>query len=209
MDTRETSGRKRDKSAKRKSIVDAAVKVFLKEGFENAGMDHISEVAGASKRTVYNYFPSKEDLLRAVIELFSDEMRNMKNIVYDGGRTLEEQLGEFVDVEVSVVQNSTWMGLIRFLLSVFIRYPDIAREAMVKQAKSENGLVAWMRAAMRDGKLATDDYILAAKVFSAMIGGAFTWPAVYQGEFLDHMTMELKQEIVRTFLARYGKNGSA
>jgi len=68
-------------------------------------MDHIAEVAIASNRTIYNHFPRKEDLLRAVIELFNEEMRLIKNIRYDKTRTLEGQLGEFVDAEISVVQN--------------------------------------------------------------------------------------------------------
>lgn len=198
-----TNRRKRDKSTKRKSILDAAVKVFLEEGFENASMDRISEAAKASKRTVYNHFPSKEDLLRAVIELFTDEMRGLKNIPYDKNRTLEEQLSEFADVEIRVAQDRTWMGMIKFLLAVFMRYPAVAKEAVAEHAKSENGLTAWMRAASNDGRLAAGDCILAARVFSAMLGGAFTWPAVYQGELRGHR--ELKREIIRTFLAGYGR----
>jgi len=209
MEDRDTDRRKRDTSAKRKSILNAAVKVFLSEGFENASMDRISEAAAASKRTVYNHFPRKEDLLRSVIELFEEEMRQLKDIPYDNSRTIDEQLGEFIDVEVSVAQNPTWMGLIRLLLSVFTTYPDLAKEAMARHARSENGLISWMRAAFLDGKLATDDYILASRVFSAMLGGAFTWPAVYQGGILDQMTPDFKQEIIRTFLSRYGTAGNA
>lgn len=206
MKDQETVKRKRDKSAKRKSILDAAMKVFLDEGYEKASMDHISEVAIASKRTVYNHFPCKEDLLRAVLELFDEEMRSLKNIPYDSHLTLEEQLGDFVDVEISVVQNPTWMGLIRLLLSVFASYPDVAKEAMEKHATTESGLTTWMRAAILDGKIYTNDYILASKIFSSMLGGAFTWPAVYQGGILNQTTLEMKQEIIRTFLARFGSS---
>jgi TetR/AcrR family transcriptional regulator, regulator of autoinduction and epiphytic fitness len=206
MESNEANREKRDKSTKRKSILNAAIKVFLSVGFENASMDHIAEVAVASKRTVYNYFPSKKELLRAVIELFNDEMKDLKNIPYSSSRTMEDQLGDFIDAEIHVVQNPTWMGIIRFLVSVFISYPDIAKEAMAAHADSENGLTSWMHAAKDDGKLATDDYILASMVFSALIGGAFTWPSVYQGEFSGLRAMDLKQEIIKTFLARYGLN---
>ena len=119
---------------------------------------------------------------------------------------MEEQLGDFVDVEISVVQNPTWMGLIRLLLSVFASYPDVAKEAMEKHATTESGLTTWMRAAILDGKIYTNDYILASKIFSSMLGGAFTWPAVYQGGILNQTTLEMKQEIIRTFLARFGSS---
>jgi len=90
------------------------------------------------------------------------------------------------------------MGLIRLLLSVFASYPDIAKAAMAKHAASGDSLVTWMRDAILDGKLATEDYLLASRVFSAMMGG-----------FPDSMTRKLKKEIIRTFLARYGKIGCA
>lgn len=197
--------RKRDKSAKRHSILEAAMKVFMEKGYENASMDQISEVAIASKRTVYNHFPCKEDLLRAVLEVFDEEMKLLKNVSYSTHRTLEEQLGEFVDAEIAVVQNKTWMGLIQLLLSVFTSNPDIAKEAMMKHATTESSMTSWMRAAMSDGKLVYGDPVLASRVFSSMLGGAFTWPAVYQGGILFPATLELKNEIIQTFLARYGK----
>jgi TetR/AcrR family transcriptional regulator of autoinduction and epiphytic fitness len=198
--------KKRDTSAKRKSIIAAAMRVFLDEGYEKASMDHISDVAAASKRTVYNHFPCKEDLLRAVLDLFGEEMRSIKNIPYESHRSLEDQLLSFIDIESSIVENSTWMGLIRLLLSVFASYPELAKEAMEKHAKTESGLTSWMRAAILDGKLDTNDHILASRVLSSMLGGAITWPAVYQGGTFTRISPELKEEIVLTFLARFGKD---
>lgn len=195
----------RDTSEKRESIVDAAIEVFLAEGYEKASMDRISEAAAASKRTVYNHFASKELLLRAVLERFDEEMRGLKAIAYDPNRPVEEQLGQFAEAELAVVRNGTWMGLIRFLLAIFGSYPELARETMAKHASSESALTAWMRAAIRDGKLSTKDPVLASRVFSSMLGGAFTWPAVYQGGLLDSTAAELKRELIGAFLDRYGK----
>ena len=62
--------KKRDTSQKRKAILEGAVKVFTKEGFDASSMDHIAEVAGVSKRTVYNHFPSKEILFQAIVADF-------------------------------------------------------------------------------------------------------------------------------------------
>lgn len=194
----------RDKSVKRKSIINAAIQVFMDEGFEKATMDRISEVAVASKRTVYNHFASKQDLFQAVLDQFEQEMISLKNIQYDKNKTPEAQLGEFADIEIYVAKNQKSMGIIKLLLTVFIRHPDVARAAMAKYASSENGLTAWMRSAIEDGKLATKDPALASRVFSSMLGGAFTWPAVYQGDFVDYKTEEFKREIIATFLARYG-----
>ena len=52
---------------KRDEIVRIASQVFEELGFERASMATISERLGGSKATLYGYFPSKDDLLKAVI----------------------------------------------------------------------------------------------------------------------------------------------
>lgn len=52
---------------KGRAIFDAAMALFLEEGFDGASMDRIAARAGVSKRTVYNRFKSKEDLFAAVV----------------------------------------------------------------------------------------------------------------------------------------------
>ncbi len=47
-------------------IIAAAEKVFDEFGYAQATMDTVASQAGLSKGTIYNYFPSKSDLFRAV-----------------------------------------------------------------------------------------------------------------------------------------------
>lgn len=47
---------------KRDAILAAATEVFREAGYERASMAMIAERAGASKTTLYGYFPSKEEL---------------------------------------------------------------------------------------------------------------------------------------------------
>jgi AcrR family transcriptional regulator len=61
------SRRERERIAREKEIVDAAVKLFLKQGFENTSMDEIAKESEFTKRTVYQYFLNKEDLFFAVV----------------------------------------------------------------------------------------------------------------------------------------------
>jgi len=54
--------------AKRASIVLAARAVFLEKGFEASTMADIALSAGASKATLYSYFPSKDALFHEVMD---------------------------------------------------------------------------------------------------------------------------------------------
>jgi AcrR family transcriptional regulator len=53
---------------KRREIVRVAAKAFEELGYERTSMLTIAERFKGSKQTLYNYFPSKEDLLRAVLD---------------------------------------------------------------------------------------------------------------------------------------------
>jgi len=53
---------------KRREIIRVAAESFLELGFERTSMLTIAERMRGSKQTLYNYFRSKEELLRAVLE---------------------------------------------------------------------------------------------------------------------------------------------
>ena len=52
---------------KREAIIQAAIAEFRTNGFEVTSMDKIAATAGVSKRTVYNHFPSKDELFAAIL----------------------------------------------------------------------------------------------------------------------------------------------
>jgi AcrR family transcriptional regulator len=56
------------KQATRTKLLAAGAVEFGRAGFARANVDAISLAAGCAKGTIYNYFPSKEDLFLAVVE---------------------------------------------------------------------------------------------------------------------------------------------
>jgi len=196
---------KRNTSKKRESILDAAVQAFTEQGFDNASMDYIAEIAGASKRTVYNHFASKEALFQAVIDRLMQELVALKQIPYDPERSLVEQLSDFADAKLSLAENPSWLALVKVALPVFIRYPELARETMEKAEAGGDALADWLKEARQDGRLALTDATLASKVFWAMIGGGFIWPMIFHGPMDDKSARTLKKELIATFLSRYLK----
>jgi AcrR family transcriptional regulator len=51
----------------RRRIIDAAYGCFWRSGFRRTSVDKIAEQAGVTKRTIYSYFRSKDDLLATVL----------------------------------------------------------------------------------------------------------------------------------------------
>jgi AcrR family transcriptional regulator len=77
--------RERKKAETRRRVADIAAQMFIERGYENVRMVDIAQAADISAQTLYNYFPTKEDLifdqdrefeefiLRAVTERPSDQ----------------------------------------------------------------------------------------------------------------------------------------
>lgn len=66
MDSSDASRRRR-KDARPQELLDAALALFVEKGFAATRAEEVAQRAGVSKGTLYLYFPSKEELLKAVI----------------------------------------------------------------------------------------------------------------------------------------------
>lgn len=195
--------RKRDTSQKRLSILEAAVQAYQEEGYYHASMDRIAEIAGASKRTVYNHFKSKDDLFQAVISKYLEDQQSHKQIKYDKNQTMEDQLSEFVDAELFLVNHPDRLGLAKVLTSVFLREPELAIRARAACQPPREPLKQWLQAAQKDGKLQISDTQISAAIFYSMVEGALTWPALFSGYLKPEILEPLRREIIATFLCRY------
>ena len=195
--------KKRDTSKKRQSIIDAANQAFQDEGYDNTSMDRIAEVAGASKRTVYNQFASKELLFEAVIEDSMAAASALKAIPYDSKQSLEAQLREFAQAKTKLLEDPAWMGLMKVGMGVFVRDPDLARRTMAQAAEGENHLALWLEGASDDGRLLVAEPALAAQVFWALISGAIFWPQALTGPMDARLADTLIDECIRVFLEGY------
>ena len=65
-------GRPRD-PAKHKAILEAAKRLFMRDGYDGCSMDAIAAEAGVSKLTVYNHFKDKETLYSTAVQAKCDE----------------------------------------------------------------------------------------------------------------------------------------
>ncbi|WP_327115058.1 TetR/AcrR family transcriptional regulator [Nocardia sp. NBC_01730] len=81
--TPELGLRERKKRHTRAAISDAAIRLFLADGFDAVSVVEIAAAAEVSKRTLFKYFPSKEDL---VVHRFADHVDEAARVVRDRAR---------------------------------------------------------------------------------------------------------------------------
>lgn len=61
------------KESKRDEIVRQAYRIFYENGFHATGVDSLMADSGISKRTVYKYFRSKEELICAAVDYYNQK----------------------------------------------------------------------------------------------------------------------------------------
>jgi AcrR family transcriptional regulator len=66
--------RERKKHKTRQLIAATALEMFTTRGFENVSVAEIARAAEVSETTVFNYFPTKEDLIYQGLEAFEDQL---------------------------------------------------------------------------------------------------------------------------------------
>jgi AcrR family transcriptional regulator len=66
--------RERKKRQTRRAIAEAAKRLFLEQGFEQVSVAEVARAADVSEQTVFNYFPTKEDLVFERMGTFEDEL---------------------------------------------------------------------------------------------------------------------------------------
>ncbi len=188
---------------KRREILAGAVEVFRREGFENASMDRIAEVSGASKRTIYNHFRSKDALFQEVIEKLLEAVMARKQISWDPDRPLESQLRSFAKAKTSIVDDPQWLALVKVVLGIAIQQPERARATMEKAGDGEAAFVTWLEEANRAKRLHVPDPALASKLFWGMVAGTVFWPQIFEEPLGEDMRERLIDEVIATFLARH------
>lgn len=83
----------------RKLILDAAFELFAQKGFHNTSIEQIRKKAGVSKGLIYNYFSTKEDLMKEVV-LAQIEMGDEIVQEFIGLADPKAQLKKVVDVSL-------------------------------------------------------------------------------------------------------------
>ncbi|CAM4076026.1 TetR/AcrR family transcriptional regulator [Paracidovorax anthurii] len=160
--------------ARRDAILEAAVALFEEVGYEAASMNELAKRVGGSKATLYGYFPSKEQLLVAVVESVATahlaEATAGLERALDAGTALRQALTDFGDEALKVLANDrNAISVYRMVLAEAGR-SDIGRlfhEAGPSQCVDT--LSRLMQGEMAGGRLSEADPRLRATQFLSLL----------------------------------------
>jgi len=85
------------------ALLEATTRVLLKDGYDRASTNRIAEVAGVSIGSLYQYFPSKEALVAAVIDRHTQQISQVTRnaLVKLAASPIEVAAREFVSLAIN------------------------------------------------------------------------------------------------------------
>lgn len=189
----EIARREREKQAREEDILDAAEKIFGKMGFEGALMEDIAKEAQFTRKTLYQHFGNKEELLSAVI------LRGFKLLlvsIRDGIDRESNGIGRLRSMGAAYykffMEHMDFFGLINY--SSRMKYMG-GEEQRSEFAKTDNALFQIVAEAIQTGKSDgsirkdTDTAMATASVVFTMTG-FFCEFALSGRTFTEHLSME-------------------
>lgn len=181
---------------KREAIIMAATQAFQEYGVKGTSMDKLAELANVSKRTVYNHFATKEDL---VMHLIAQQFENAKQSVtmqYDSSRDVADQLCDLIlqDIEFTVTEEH--LDVARVAIGHFFYEPDKLKDEVAQLKAQETAIHRWLRAAQADNKLKFDDINLVVEQIDSLVKGRCFWPQLFKIE--EALSSSQKQSVAQS-----------
>jgi len=120
--------RQRRKETRPQELLEAALLLFVEKGFAATRSEEVAHAAGVSKGTLYLYYPSKEELFKAVVR------QNMSALIAEGiemagsyAGSSSELLVELMNIWWQKVGNTPAAGLHKIVLSEVRNFPELAQ----------------------------------------------------------------------------------
>jgi TetR/AcrR family transcriptional regulator, mexJK operon transcriptional repressor len=174
--------------AKRDQILSGARRAFLRDGFAATSTDIIAAEAKVSKRTLYSYYPSKEELFVDVLRKLTIEnpqtraLESMEEMSPGSREELRGDLLELAQKIASTMMQPDYLALLRTTIADIHRFPQLAglfRATVPERAMSS--FAVFIERARERGVVGEDvDGEAAARMF---IGPLLTY-AVLDGLFV-------------------------
>ena len=151
--------RRRRKEARPSELIDAALSLFAEKGFAATRSEEVARRAGVSKGTLYLYYPSKEELLKAVIsQRLSSEIDHARRLVEQHQGSMSSLMTEVLTDWWRNVFDSPASAVFKLIITEVRNFPDIAQfyvNEVVEPGKQLIGRV--VEQGMRSGEFRTVD----------------------------------------------------
>jgi AcrR family transcriptional regulator len=120
--------RQRRKQARPQELLEAALALFVEKGFAATRAEEVARLAGVSKGTLYLYYPSKEELFKAVVR------HNLSSLIAEGEELAAQFEGSSSDLLSKLIRvwwqrvgDTHAAGIHKIVLAEVRNFPELAQ----------------------------------------------------------------------------------
>jgi AcrR family transcriptional regulator len=107
LETRKTKIVSKDKMEDQNKIIELTEEKFFRDGFYKTTMDEVASELKMSKKTIYKFFPSKDDLITAITKHFMEGIKSKVLPALNSDKNAIEKLAELNNILAKVSQKVT------------------------------------------------------------------------------------------------------
>lgn len=198
-----TSSPASQRGGSREAIISAAERLILERGFDGVSMDDLAEEAGVARRTLYNQFAGKEDILREMLARLSGQIGNILPPGIETQGDVKDVL-HLIARAIFIFQSSPqFIGLIRMAIADARQFPWIAKAfASVLDPHLER-FARYLSYLTSLGILDCPHPVLAAHQFLGLLNEPILWQQVLDRDIAPVSSDIVIEEAVQMFLLRY------
>jgi len=151
-----TTARSQAAADKRRQILDAAVRVFARQGFHQCRVSDIADEAGVAYGLVYHYFSSKEEVLDTLfLERWDVLVGVIEEVARRPGMHPRERLDEIASFIVDSYRHDPELMKV-IIVEVTRAANSFGRTHLTKIREAYDGIAEIVGAAQRDGTFKSD-----------------------------------------------------
>ncbi|AZN32198.1 TetR/AcrR family transcriptional regulator [Pseudoalteromonas sp. Xi13] len=189
---------------KRINILQAAEQLFFEKGVEHTSMDQVAAKAGASKRTVYNHFATKEELFQAILTTMLAKINHGDVIHFNKNQPIDLQLTAIAEQEVAMLTSPDFLRLAKIAFMQMLQEPQLAKSLSNNTMGCMTYLEGFLEQAKIAGVLKGDELNVAAKQFVFQLKSFVFYPLLYGFETVtEQQNNKVIEQTVSLFLAKY------
>jgi AcrR family transcriptional regulator len=188
--------RRRDRKVQ--DILSAAAEVLAERGFHGMSLDEIADRLDLTKATLYHYFPSKEALVSACLEVLATRINErLSEVAADSAGTASERLSRLIATQLVIIVREQPQMARMFLQPM--DWPETYRQR-TKALRRQHDMV--FRSVVREG-ISSGEFDVDEQVAMHNLHGAMNYVPVWfrsrRKKDVDAMAATVAANLLRLF----------
>lgn len=135
----------------RELILKTAMEQFTKHGIKDVKMDDIASMLSVSKRTIYELFKDKEQILVEALERNNEIMRKKGKEIIRNSKDILEIILKLYDIYIKMLSSTN----VKFFTDIK-KYPELCKKKKQGEDKNFKSFFTWLEEGRKQGLFRED-----------------------------------------------------